>query len=201
MNDVAARMTERGIFTSLALVWIHLHPLDQKGRHGPIARVYWYFVAAMQRWIRLTNPPVATGHSKDPDRTPTGAGHKIPKALFFIKGATVDPGYCLGLDWSAMTDREAGIAYGEMVITALLEDGVIPLHRIVTLARSQREQYAGIDGTISWKHDVSFEAKTEVYPYSNNLFVQTHERGHLPNYGPGGIKRETCLPPFEGGAA
>jgi hypothetical protein len=189
-------MREHGIFTTKAEYIIHLHPVDARAQHGI---VYWYRVAAMRAHIELTKPSVIYGFSKDPAKTMSGAGYLIAKDAFFIRSAALDRRYCAGFDWSeATTDRERGMR-GEQIVAALLDHGVIQLHRQVsTCARTIADQFDGIDGWIYWYKKIRFEAKTETVQ-SNNLFVQAQEGNHRPQYAQGGIERLTnLLPLFKG---
>jgi hypothetical protein len=183
-------MKSHGIFTTKAEYLIHLHPIDPP--HGV---VYWYRVAAMLAHIELTKPPVIYGLSKDPAKTLSGTGYLIRKDTFFIRSAQLDRRYCDGFDWTAATDREKGMR-GEQIILALLDHGVITMHRQVSIAaRTYEEQYSGIDGSVCWFKKMKFEAKTETIQ-SNNLFVQIHEANHRPNYLSGGFEKITNLLPL-----
>ena len=185
-------MKDHGLFTTKAEFWIHLHPVDPQ---APTGAVYWYRVQAMRRYIELTKPPTIYGFSKDAAKTLSGAGFLIPKSAFFISMAKLAPRYCEAHDWRNATDRENG-QLGEQVIAALIDHGVISLMRQVsTSARAPEEQYNSIDGAVVWNKKARFEAKTETYQ-SSNLYIQTHEGGHKPNYTAEGIGRVTALLPL-----
>lgn len=185
-------MKEHGIFTSKSEYWIHLHPLDLL---APAGVVYWYLVQAMRQYIELMKLKPVLGFSKDPSKTASGGGFLVPKSAFFISKAILPPQYCSDHDWRNSTDRENG-QWGEAIIRSLLDHGLILLHRQVsTSIRTPEEQYAGIDGTVAWNKKVRFEGKTETIQ-SGNLFVQTHESGHKPNYLADGVERVTALLPL-----
>lgn len=182
-------MKAHGIFTTKADSWIHLHPLDACGT------VYWYRVPAMRGYIELTNPPVQLGRSKDAFHTPTGAGYLIAKNTFFIQKAILDPKFCRDFNWLNSTDRERG-QRGEQIVAALIDQGIVQLMRQVsTSSRNQEDQFGGVDGFVTWQKKTRFEAKTETVT-SLNLFVQTQEAGHRPNYTADGLKRVTTLLPL-----
>src|SRR4029077_3700681 len=184
-----SRMKAHGITTSKADFWIHLHPLDAGGT------AYWYRVPAMRAHIEQTNPPIQPGRSKDPWKTVTGAGYLIAKNTYFIQKAILDPKFCRDFDWLSSTDRERG-QRGEQIVAALIDQGIIQLMRQVsTSARNQDDQFGGVDGFVTWQKKTRFEAKTETV-VSINLFVQTQEAGHRPNYTADGLKRITTLPLF-----
>lgn len=179
-------MIERGIHTTLADFWIHLHPCDEP------AWVYWYSVLTMRRWIQLTKPAEHIGRSKDSSRTESGRGYLISKNSPIIDSSYVPPCFVNWFVWDKGTDRENGL-YGELVIIALIEQGIITLHRKVSLSNSSKEQYSGIDGSVEWHKPSTWEAKTETY-ISNNLFIQTREKFHKPTFTRDGRERPTNLP-------
>jgi hypothetical protein len=190
-------MKGHGIFSTNAVVQIHLHPIDPDVLTGA---VYWYRVAAMRRHIELTKPRTVLGFSKDAAQTLSGAGYLIPKSTFFISGMKLPPRYCAGHDWRNATDRENG-QRGEQIVAALIDHGVIQLMRQVSIStRTLEDQYAGVDGEVFWNRKTRFEAKTETYQ-SGNLYVQTHEGGHRPNYLADGVERVTTLLPLFKGRA
>lgn len=181
-------MKAHGLLGSKADFWIHLHPLEDM--------VYWYRTEAMRLHIALCRPAIRIGKSKDPSKTASGAGYAIAKSECFILRAKLEPRYCRGIDWLGGTDRENG-RRGELVIGALLDHGIISLMRQVsTASRNAGEQFASIDGSVTWQKKAWFEAKTETY-VSENLFVQTHESGHQPHYTADGLKRVTSMPLFK----
>lgn len=183
-------MKPHGVFSTKAEFWIHLLPLDP-----PHGAVYWYRVAAMRLHIDLTKPAVIYGFSKDGNQTPTGAGFLIPKTTFFIHDAALDPKFCSGFDWTNTTDRERG-QQGEQIVAALIDHGVIQLQRqVTTCSRDAGDQFDGVDGSVVWLKKARFEAKTETVR-SPNLFVQTHEGRHRPNYTPAGVERRTDMLPL-----
>jgi hypothetical protein len=183
-------MKPHGLFNSKAAVWIHLHPLDP-----PNGAAYWYRVAAARRYVELVRPALVIGFSKDAAKTPSGAGFLIPKNAFFVSKALLPPQYCKDFDWRDSTDRQRG-QWGEQIIAALIEHGVIQFARQVTTAcRTAEEQFAGVDGVVEWHKKLRFEVKTETY-LSPNLFVQSHEAGHKPNYTGDGVRRVTELLPL-----
>ena len=188
-------MKDHGIFTSKAAFWIHLHPLDPRCPNG---MVYWYRVEAMRRHIELTKPAIVIGFSKDAARTPSGAGFLIAKDTYFVSKAELKPQYCQGCDWANSTDRERG-QWGELIIATLIDHGVVRLMRqVATSCRGEDEQFSGVDGAVEWLKKARFEGKTETY-CSPNLFIQSHESSHRPNYTMDGIRRVTeLLPLFRG---
>jgi hypothetical protein len=187
-------MKQHGIHTTKAEYWIHLHPLDP-----PSGAVYWYRVTAMRWFIELTKPAVTIGFSKDPANTPTGAGLLVNKSEFFINSVALSARYCRGFDWAGATDRQRGLR-GEQIAAALIDHGIIQLYRqITTSARTQEEQCDSVDGSVTWLKKTRFEVKTETYR-SDNLFVQTHEGFHKPNFTVGGIEKlSSMLPLFRRG--
>lgn len=160
-------MKEHGIMTTCADYWVHLIPVDRK--------VYWYRVDLCREFIERTNPPSTIGRSKD--GTPTGFGFLIRRDSYFVQEADVSPKYLAGIDWNDLTQRQLGLA-GEARIWSLIEHRVVrfPIERVVT-SREKAEQFAGMDFQVKFFGAFRVEGKTENVR-SQNLFVQTRERGH-----------------------
>jgi hypothetical protein len=179
-------MIEHGIYTTKADYWVHLFPLAE--------RVFWYRVDHMREYIRLSNPPVVIGKSKD--RTPTGAGYLVSQDEFFVSYAGIPSSYFHRFDWRAATDRECGFR-GEFVVDVLVEHRIvtIPAFRLRSL-RTKADQYESKDFKGSYFGDLYFETKTE-RAETGNLFVQTREGGHkvhLTNAGGQTVERISQAP-------
>jgi len=164
-------MINHGIHNSKADYWVHLCPLD--------SAAYWYRVDAMKEYISL-DKNLRTTIGKSKDGTQTGAGHLIPKGMFFINRVEVDQRYLAETDWILLTDREKG-RRGQFVVYCLIEHKIInfPFARVCELG-SKLDQYAGKDFAVQYFKNFTVEAKTETVS-SRNIFIQTHEGNHKPN--------------------
>jgi hypothetical protein len=169
-------MTEHGIFTSEAYIWIHLFPLEKW--------VYWYPAACMREFILIEKIPTTNGLSLD--QSPTGVGYLIPKLSPYrlVSGACVSDYFKDDqFDWAETTQREAG-RRGQLVVELMLTHGAIkiPNYR-VERENSLAEQIKGYDGHIHYFADIKYETKCERYKDSPNLFVQRGENGHKATLG------------------
>lgn len=184
-------MIEHGINTTTADYWVHLFPVEL------VATVYWYRVDHMREYLRLKNPPIQAGKSKD--GSVTGAGYLVPKDAYFISYAEVPEHFVCGFRWGEMTDREFGFT-GEHVVDVLIEKRVvsIPAFRLRNLRRRD-DQFDAKDFVGSYFVDASFEAKTERV-HSRNLFVQSQEgahKVHLVSHSGEVSHKYTAAPGFE----
>jgi hypothetical protein len=161
-------MTEHGIMTTKADYWVHLFPL--------MRRVFWYRVALMREYLRITGLVEHIGHSKD--GSPTGSGYLVPQSATPVRASEVPIDYFAGFVWVGATDREIGFR-GEFIVGVLLEHGVVklPLQRATRLDDSS-SQFASTDYQTSFMTPALIEVKTELKESTKNLFVQTRERGH-----------------------
>lgn len=167
-------MTEHGIFTTTATYWAHLHPLEPA--------LYHYAVADCREYISANGLQLVVGHSKDRLRSATGWGYLIGKSAPFVTRVAInrDRLSCLALDWLSMTDREAGMKWGEQLILLFVLIGCLGFEPddVIPLSNDREAQLQACDFEIVRNGlRVRWEGKTELVR-SRNLFVQRGENGH-----------------------
>jgi hypothetical protein len=189
MTDLA-HMTEHGIFTSKADIWVHYHPLHRETSHQ--GYIFWYYVDIMRRFIKRENLAMTGGQSKN--RAVTGSGFLIPKNAYPVHRRQVIPqAVSTGIDWFQLTDREASMR-GEDIVQDMLLFGyqVLPAYRVERI-NSPVEQCNGYDLRCTPAPTWLVEVKTERV-LSDNIFVQAGEHNHEPNLVNDGSRRVT---PFD----
>jgi hypothetical protein len=168
MYGVQRLMIERGIWTTKADIWAHLHPHD--------AAIYWYAVKHMREHLNI-NPVVAIpGKSKD--GSVTGSGYLVPKDSPFIRHDKIPSNIISAFDWDSGTDRQTGMLWGEKVVDWVITLGIWrPPVWITRRCNKKSEQFEMGDLSLEFVHMPFIEVKTELVK-SPDLFIQNKELYH-----------------------
>ena len=173
MNDVEpSNFIQCGIHTSKADIWVHISPFE--------LRLYWYFCDSAKQYITRHCPPTKMARSKD--GSITGYGYLIDAFSEFIKNLEFPEAYLSDLDWSALTDNQAGREC-ERIAARCIENGIFVLPLICEKSSLHDDLKLGIDlRTRTANLQVKCDKPTL---RTHNLFVQKSEFHHSTNAIPG----------------
>lgn len=168
-------MIQHGIFTTKSDIWLHLFPLEGCG--------YWYFADEMRWFIRRhegdTRARLRPGRSDD--GTVTGGGYLIGKDEWLITRVVIPGDMLAEFDWQGTTDREFGAHHGETLAWWMLRHGWLRFNAYhVEKINGLHAQMTLGDFASQLMPRANIEVKTERFPNSPYLFVQSAEGGHKP---------------------
>jgi hypothetical protein len=164
-------MIERGIWNTKADFWVHLFPMQRV--------LYWYSVRHMQEYLKdEKHINFIDGHSKD--GAVTGRGFLVRRDAPFIEKVDVPQAMVSAFDWESGNDRQVGLIWGETVLDWMATTNRlrIPFFTASRLS-SRKDQFELGDFGVQFHMPTMqvAEVKTERVK-SENLFIQTHEKGH-----------------------
>jgi len=169
-------LVEHGITTTRSDYWMMLHPLDRA--------VYYFSVVGFRELIARACPPQREARSKS--GSITGRGYILSKER--VARSLFDSRYVNAINWSDLSDRQKGLR-GQPIAIRLLNDCVLlpALRRPFWFIVDKAAQFEVRDTT---NGEVSIEIKTDCTE-TENIYVQTHEKGHDVHALEGGGHRVT----------
>lgn len=156
-------LIEHGITTTRSDYWVMLHPLDRA--------VYYFSVVGFRELIVRAYLPQREARSKS--GAITGRGYLLDKKR--VARSLLDSRYVEAIEWGRLTDRQKGLR-GQAIAIQILNDCLLlpNLKRPFWLIADKAAQFEGRDTT---NGEISIEIKTDCTE-TENIYVQTHEKGH-----------------------
>jgi hypothetical protein len=184
---VSRKMIRRGITTTGAAYWVHIHVLDRVA--------YWYSVARCLAYIKRHSLVTVIARSKDPEKTETATGYLVPKSALFVAQASfeIENAKKFATYMLELSDREFGF-YCEEMGKDLISSGKLRLPFLSMRDATEAESSLwDIESFNQLMLRIEFKGERR---NTRNLFVQEMERDHKATFAPDGTERKTEKPPF-----